>query len=804
MVRHTSSISPPHAHSTPVASSAIPRHAQSEVDLDFGGLMQGTSQATAGTTPRANGNERRSSNNDVHFYRGDDPESPDPLLHSDVVSSPGPSSISSSQMTNNGASDSFQSPSRSQGFRSKYKSPQIASLTTYNQLIDEAEESHSPDPMRIEVIRARASPSKSSHVAPLSFPKFPDSIPDALVEANRIRHSSLEQSMHSKTSSDLPDDNGTTSASPSPQKRKRLALKASKNASDKLVSPQTTQDAHEHDDNEVLGSKTATRTMKVAPSTRVSPSRPSRPKRAAARTSNGVVQPEELERDDHAQSYNHYDVFQAPVPSPKKKPRASLAASRVAKTLDASAQIKKDSKGASKVKGRIEPRDEAEDAPVSENRQQNETTKGIEALSASSSPARLLQPSSSPLSTMPPSGQTTTTSIDSPVKSSRQREVDEQRQATWSLNRMDKLVWIKLNHQFWWPGDIVSILKKERPLKIEMLLDNNETIRRSVSSPQVALDDPSPCNILSFRTGAKVRFGRQTFIEVEDDDQASICSAIPSPDAFDEVLIKATALEKSRDLDDDDNDDDVANEEDRNGLVLSQKSRAILDDEEGLLNKDSANEFTYPSYVLAKAQRHWWPARLDKLVTKDNAIDDYERKMLGETELVRPQAYAANLNQFVQDHGDRWQSIINESFRPAVDWNDSFFAGGAQRESLSKRARFGELTQDHLDVLSVAISDWAGKDPERKRGSQRYEALSDSDRSRYRADVLLPMVVFGYLGEEMGEFTDAEEALRSELNDQDVTETDIVERAYDLIVSRLEEDASITKAGKRSRGPPEY
>lgn len=60
------------------------------------------------------------------------------------------------------------------------------------------------------------------------------------------------------------------------------------------------------------------------------------------------------------------------------------------------------------------------------------------------------------------------------------------------------------------------------------------------------LDDPSHLNLLSFRTGPKLRFDKTIF---HDEDAPS--AAVPSPTLFDHILGKAVELETVRGQQDD-------------------------------------------------------------------------------------------------------------------------------------------------------------------------------------------------------------------------------------------------------------
>lgn len=110
-------------------------------------------------------------------------------------------------------------------------------------------------------------------------------------------------------------------------------------------------------------------------------------------------------------------------------------------------------------------------------------------------------------------------------------------------------------------------------------------------------------------------------------------------------------------------------------------------------------------------------------------------------------------------------------------------------------SRYGELLDDHIDILRDALSDWAQgvrsplapHRPPRLRdffqtprptGSPAYEALGDLVRSRYITDVLLPLAaVLLVIHEE--EFDDE---AREDLVDEDAVWT----KSFELANTKLE------------------
>lgn len=138
---------------------------------------------------------------------------------------------------------------------------------------------------------------------------------------------------------------------------------------------------------------------------------------------------------------------------------------------------------------------------------------------------------------------------------------------------------------------------------------------------------------------------------------------------------------------------------------------------------------------------------------------------LGDTELKLNAKYIKNLRKFVaEDMLPVYERIINEAHPFAQAFNDDFFAGGQRRERLAKKSVFGELNEDLLDDMRDGISNWAtGVDAaERPKGSARYEALTDSERARYRADVLLPIAIIENYVDDDNLVDEAEKQLRKE------------------------------------------
>ncbi|BGP22979.1 hypothetical protein JCM10295v2_001870 [Rhodotorula toruloides] len=198
------------------------------------------------------------------------------------------------------------------------------------------------------------------------------------------------------------------------------------------------------------------------------------------------------------------------------------------------------------------------------------------------------------------------------------------------------------------------------------------------------------------------------------------------------------------------------------------------EEEDFMLEGGEDEGFDFPQYCLAKAQRVWWPARCTGYTPSSPSksgkakgkftvewTDGKSTKIarsslllpresafftvpLGSTELKLNAKYVKNLRKFIaEDMLPVYERIINEEHSFAQSFNDDFFAGGQRRERLAKKSVFGELNEDLLDDMRDAISKWAlgAGAAERPKGSARYEALTDSGRARYRADVLLPIAV---------------------------------------------------------------
>ncbi|BGO97875.1 hypothetical protein RTBOTA2_001415 [Rhodotorula toruloides] len=219
------------------------------------------------------------------------------------------------------------------------------------------------------------------------------------------------------------------------------------------------------------------------------------------------------------------------------------------------------------------------------------------------------------------------------------------------------------------------------------------------------------------------------------------------------------------------------------------------EEEDFLLEGGEDDGFDFPQYCLAKAQRVWWPARCTGYTPPSPSksgkakgkftiewTDGKSTKIarsslllpreptfftvpLGATELKLNAKYINNLRRFVaEDMLPVYERIINEQHPFAQTFNDDFFAGGQRRERLAKKSVFGELNEDLLDDMRDAISRWAtgAGGAERPKGSARYEALTDSERARYRADVLLPIAIIENYVDDDNLVDEAEKQLEKE------------------------------------------
>lgn len=314
---------------------------------------------------------------------------------------------------------------------------------------------------------------------------------------------------------------------------------------------------------------------------------------------------------------------------------------------------------------------------------------------------------------------------------------------------------------------------------------------------EILLVEPSHTNILSFRSGNKIRFDRDIFVDSSTEPSPA---ALPSPELFDAILSKAVEAESLRAMDDDEDslpalsgkssgsplklkqvlekrpesepepsseeeveeeeeDDELLREEDEDAgwatsCFCAPSFRWQADDTSRFLS------FTFPSIVLAKNSRQWWGARLlsykppaqkftkgGKKITGKFEVEwidgtkDWVNKadiltssqpafftvkvrrslglvhalprrltapgsQMGDSHLDLPPDYTKTLVEFVRELPETYQRIIDEMYPPADSWSDDFYRGGRARDSLAKRARFGELQDEHTEAVQQAITVW--------------------------------------------------------------------------------------------------
>lgn len=69
-------------------------------------------------------------------------------------------------------------------------------------------------------------------------------------------------------------------------------------------------------------------------------------------------------------------------------------------------------------------------------------------------------------------------------------------------------------------------------------------------STDILIAEPDHTNILSFRSGAKIRFDRELFLESSD----ASADPVPSPELFETILKQAVEIESLRGMEDDEED----------------------------------------------------------------------------------------------------------------------------------------------------------------------------------------------------------------------------------------------------------
>ncbi|RXK39284.1 hypothetical protein M231_03504 [Tremella mesenterica] len=89
--------------------------------------------------------------------------------------------------------------------------------------------------------------------------------------------------------------------------------------------------------------------------------------------------------------------------------------------------------------------------------------------------------------------------------------------------------------------------------------------------------------------------------------------------------------------------------------------------------------------------------------------------------------------------------IISETYPPAQWRIDRFFGTRNQREALSGCVQYGDiLEKECAEVIVPELQRWALRERgDRKRGSERYESLSEVEKRGYLNSVLLPEAIIG-------------------------------------------------------------
>ncbi|GAA5842121.1 hypothetical protein JCM3766R1_000013 [Sporobolomyces carnicolor] len=442
--------------------------------------------------------------------------------------------------------------------------------------------------------------------------------------------------------------------------------------------------------------------------------------------------------------------------------------------------------------------------------------------------------------------------LSQPTKS--KRESPEERAQGWDVREFDDYVWVHIeeregnNGGFWWLGKITNKLRSERPLSIELFVDPESTIHEYSSQAIVPIEEPSPDNLLKFRSrssASTLRFNRETF----RDSPTSTPDLDELGTAFDAVLEQTLQLESALDADSDDSDalPDLSQPVTaRPAKELKRKKRTDSSEEEAEVRVDSESEdellrekdevSSFPFYCIAKEAGGWWPASCvghaddDKSAKGRNAKNGSKRRFkieypsgeksvlsrssllfsrqkqfatvkLQETVVEFPPTYLENAVAFIKAScGRELQQTLEENYAPAKPRNDAFYAGGREREQLAQMSVFGELPANFIEDFSDTIKLWLlPSGGSRPKGSLRYEALSDLERVRYIADVLLPVAI---ILNHIDDAADAHESLEDrarktlEADGQAAPSPEEVRRvAFDIAYQELN-SRSATKAGE--------
>ncbi|GAA5878240.1 hypothetical protein JCM16303_002696 [Sporobolomyces ruberrimus] len=444
-----------------------------------------------------------------------------------------------------------------------------------------------------------------------------------------------------------------------------------------------------------------------------------------------------------------------------------------------------------------------------------------------------------------------------------QRESREERARNWDVREFDDFVWIHVEENdgkggFWWLGKITNKLRSERPLAIELYVDEKRLVLEHAPSPIVSVEEPSPDNLLQFRSRfapSKLRFTKDTFC----DPSAPPDSRNKLAGAFEDVLRRVLQLESSFGEDSDSEGSDALPDPSQLGASQrskksSQKKRELSSESEDLpkstkptetdseddLLKEQDEVTSFPFYCLAKDKRGWWAATCvgyaeATIAAKGrNANNGPKRKFKieypsGESSVLarssllfsrqkqfslvklqetaveyRPQ-YLPNAVDYIKNQlcpGDL-QRTLDEKYPPGQSRNDLFYAGGQKRKSLASTSVFGELPSNFVEAFSDAVQGWLlPKEGTRPKGSPRYEALSELDRISYVADVLLPVaIILNYIDDVAQEKETLEMRARKAFEvdgNTDPSQDELDEAIYNLAYQELN-TRSATKAIKSMR-----
>ncbi|GAA5978091.1 hypothetical protein JCM10908_004226 [Rhodotorula pacifica] len=433
------------------------------------------------------------------------------------------------------------------------------------------------------------------------------------------------------------------------------------------------------------------------------------------------------------------------------------------------------------------------------------------------------------------------------------RQTAEERKAGWDMLAFpsSRPIWVHVQKDgkggFWWPGEIEGSIFA-RPLAVRLYLDSAETIK-TFADEHLNIEEPSSELLATFRNPSRLRFDQRIFRDVE----GAPADETPTDEAFATVLTQALERDAGGDDDDDEDDllptpfgpsgsrfsqskphADEASDEDEFSEQAEQ-AQSSGDEADKLIRADDREadvpDFDYPFLCLAMTQKTWWAARCtgwlpgsptkptakkgrkgkgakgnsgkyvveftdgttmklprDKiLMAKDK---DFFTVKMGQTEIDVSKKYIADLKTFVMnDMLPVYQQVIDETYPIAKSWNDDFHAGGQKRERLAKRSKFGEYTDDLVEIFQSAIDAWAsgeGSETGPPQGSARYAALTDGERVQYRTDVLLPIAIIENYIDDRNFFEAAEAMLKGEEGIAAPTDDEIKLKACELAEQDLD------------------